>query len=123
VIVFGWIFVAAATAHFVLGVVLRLRPLGGFWANTDVPVSRIGDAAWSACILSWGLAVVIPPSDLVAGSVIAACLASTAVLALAGRYDLRAHRRRTHAEPIAAPDRGRQAGPARHEGLSSGPGR
>ena len=93
-IVIGWVFVTAAAAHFVLAVVFRLRPLRGYWGRTDVPVSRVGDAAWSVCILAWGLAMVIPPTDLVAVSVIAACLASMAVLAAAGRYDLWLRRRR-----------------------------
>jgi hypothetical protein len=84
---FGWLFVAAGVAHFVLAVVLRVRLVTGCWAHSAVRVSRVGDAAWSLCMLSWGLAMALPPPELMPVTLIGACLASFAVLIPAGLND------------------------------------
>jgi hypothetical protein len=92
-VVFGLLFVLAGLVHFTLAVVLRVPAWTGYWASNGVPVSRVGDVAWSACIASWGLAMILPPPDLAAFCLVVTCLASFPVLIAAGLYDQRRHRR------------------------------
>jgi hypothetical protein len=90
---FGLFFVIAGFLHFVLAVVLRIPAVSGCWTANGVPTSRIGDTAWSVCILSWGLAMVLPPPALATPWLVGVCLASFPVLIAAGLYDQHLHRR------------------------------
>jgi hypothetical protein len=90
---FGLLFLFAGVAHFLFAVVLRVPAWSGCWASNGVPVSRVGDAAWSLCGVFWGLAMIVPPPALVAPWLAGVGLASFPVLIAAGLYDQRLHRR------------------------------
>jgi hypothetical protein len=102
--VFGLIFLLAGLTHFLLAVVLRIPAWTGYWASNGVPVSRVGDTAWSLCIASWGLAMLLPPPALATPCLVVTCVASFPVLIAAGLYDQRRHRRASANRALRRPD-------------------
>jgi uncharacterized protein YwqG len=91
-IIFAGIFFLAAAVLLVFGSLAPSRPLRGFWAGTDIPVSRVGHAAWAVAIASFGVASLLANVNVFYG--VLAFMSSFALLVVAGLYDSRAYRKR-----------------------------
>jgi hypothetical protein len=53
-VIFGLVFALTGVTYFLFAVILRVPAWMGCWASNGVPVSRVGDTAWSLCIFCWG---------------------------------------------------------------------